>query len=510
MFTGPGRPRSACCGMKIRTLLALCALAAVPARAVTTTSVVDIPAPSGGIQRYLHTRPDAPIATIVQVPGGDGRLGIQPDGSMTNTQTAGCSPVGRNAEAFASAGIAVVQVDATSTGLIYQYEDILSVVRNVRARDGVPVWVAGGSASTGTITLLGRNLPGDVGVVLYSPGRPSGATSAIRRPTLVVYHPSDTDQFGNLTFNALTSAVVRERGVITAGSNQGCGFHLFNGAYAEFTATVASFITRHNAATSSGGANYQGLWYRSPAESESGWGVNLTHQGDRMFATWFTYDSDGSGLWLVMPAGTKATGESFTGALYRTTGPAFSATPFNPSQVAVMQVGTATFDFTGAAAGTFSYTVNGTSQVKTITRQVFGPEPTCAAGGAHGSPPNYQALWWGGEAESGWGVNIAHQGDVLFATWFTYDTDGRGMWLVLPSGARTGSGAYSGALYRTTGPAFSSPTWNASSVAATQVGTASFAFSDAEHGTFTYSVGAVTQSKPIVRQVFASPATVCR
>jgi hypothetical protein len=42
------------------------------------------------------------------------------------------------------------------------------------------------------------------------------------------------------------------------------------------------------------------------------------------------------------------------------------------------------------------------------------------------------------------------------------------------------------------------------------VGTASFAFSDAERGTFSYTVGAVTQSKPIVRQVFASPATVCR
>ena len=37
---------------------------------------------------------------------------------------------------------------------------------------------------------------------------------------------------------------------------------------------------------------------------------------------------------------------------------------------------------------------------------------------------NYQDLWWvANGAESGWGVNLAHQGDNLFASWFTYDTD---------------------------------------------------------------------------------------
>ncbi|MCM2329642.1 MAG: choice-of-anchor J domain-containing protein, partial [Lysobacter sp.] len=47
-------------------------------------------------------------------------------------------------------------------------------------------------------------------------------------------------------------------------------------------------------------ANYTGLWYNFPAESESGWGVNFTHQGNIVFATLFTYDSGGAPLWLVM------------------------------------------------------------------------------------------------------------------------------------------------------------------------------------------------------------------
>ncbi|TMG87516.1 MAG: hypothetical protein E6H78_01000, partial [Betaproteobacteria bacterium] len=42
-----------------------------------------------------------------------------------------------------------------------------------------------------------------------------------------------------------------------------------------------------------GPANYEGLWWKSPAESESGWGINFAHQGDTIFATWFTYDLTG-------------------------------------------------------------------------------------------------------------------------------------------------------------------------------------------------------------------------
>ncbi|HET7260338.1 MAG TPA: S8 family peptidase, partial [Casimicrobiaceae bacterium] len=45
-------------------------------------------------------------------------------------------------------------------------------------------------------------------------------------------------------------------------------------------------------------ANYQGLWWASPAGSESGWGLNVAHQGNVIFATWFTYDASGKALWL--------------------------------------------------------------------------------------------------------------------------------------------------------------------------------------------------------------------
>src|SRR5439155_12636791 len=116
--------------------------------------------------------------------------------------------------------------------------------------------------------------------------------------------------------------------------------------------------------------NYQDLWWASPAGSESGWGVNFTHQGDTIFATWFTYDLDGTPMWLVVTAPKTAPG-TYAGTLYRTTGPAFNAVPFDPASVVPNAVGTATLTFSDGNTGSFAYTVDGVSQAKAITREVF-------------------------------------------------------------------------------------------------------------------------------------------
>lgn len=259
--------------------------------------------------------------------------------------------------------------------------------------------------------------------------------------------------------------------------------------------------------------NAHGLWWASPPGSESGWGIHLTHQGDVLFGTWFTYDTDGSGLWLVMSNGNKTGTNSYSGTLYRTTGPAFDSAAFDTTKVTRTPVGSATLTFSDANNGVLSATIDGVQVSKAITRQVFSsPMPTCEAGGASGALPLYQDLWWKAPAgsESGWGVNIAHQGNILFVTWFTYAADGRGMWLVGSSVEKTGNATYAGVLYRVAGPAYSASPWDPAKVLRTPVGQVSFVFSDASNGTMTYTVDGITQSKAITRQVFASPATVCR
>lgn len=128
------------------------------------------------------------------------------------------------------------------------------------------------------------------------------------------------------------------------------------------------------------GPNYRGLWWNSPAGFESGWGLSIEHQGDLLFAVWFTYDAAGNGQWLVMPRGERSA-NAYSGALYRTRGPAFNASPWSPAAVEVVPVGTARLAFADMANGTFTFTIGTQAQTKAITRQVFSaPVPRCVPG----------------------------------------------------------------------------------------------------------------------------------
>jgi len=264
--------------------------------------------------------------------------------------------------------------------------------------------------------------------------------------------------------------------------------------------------------------NYQGLWWKAPANSESGWGLNVAHQGDTIFASWFTYDASGKGWWLVMTA-PKTGANAYSGKLYTTRGPAFNATPFDPAAVEATEAGIGTLTFADVNNGTFSYTVGTVSQTKAITRQSFGPLPTCTFGAVTdlSTATNYQDLWWKKPAasESGGGVNLTHQGDTIFASWFTYDLDGSPLWLVV-SANKTGPRVYVGDLYRTIGPAFSAMPFDSSKVGPTKVGTATLTFADGNNATFAYTVqlagmaAPVTQSKAIPRQIFTVPGTTCQ
>lgn len=256
-----------------------------------------------------------------------------------------------------------------------------------------------------------------------------------------------------------------------------------------------------------GAANYTALWWNA---AESGWGLNATQQGNIVFATLFTYDSGGAPMWLVMSNGARqGSADTFSGELYRTTGPVFNAVPFTPINAGnVTQVGTMTLAFSGANAGTLTYTVNGVSVTKSISKQVYGAAAAnCqSTTGSRSSAANYQDLWWNA-AESGWGLNITHQGNTLFGTLFSYGSNNQGLWLVMSAGQRQGDGSYLGELYRVSGPPFNAQPWPGVSVA--QVGTMRLRFSNGENGTLEYSVNGANVTKAITRQVFSTPLPLC-
>jgi hypothetical protein len=267
-------------------------------------------------------------------------------------------------------------------------------------------------------------------------------------------------------------------------------------------------------AQQSSAPNFEGTWWNA---SESGWGLNFAHEGDVIFATWFTYDATGKAWWLSMAANRIGNNNSFSGTLYETRGPAFNAVPFDSNAVTYRAVGTGTLTFSDGDNGTFTYTVNGIPGTKPITRMVFGSLPVCtpATQAALTTATNYQDIWWAGASgESGWGIYVTHQSDIIFASWYSYDLDGSPLWLSVTA-TRNAAGVYSGTLYRTTGPAFGA-TFDPSKVGYTAVGNATFTFGDGDDAIFAYSVTlgsppvTVTQAKHVSRLVFAVPGTVCR
>lgn len=273
--------------------------------------------------------------------------------------------------------------------------------------------------------------------------------------------------------------------------------------FSDFTSFRIDDVSVRGAQTS-GGNNYTALWWN---QNESGWGINVTQQGDIVFATLFTYDSFGAPMWLVASeARRQGSSDIFSGALYRTTGPVFNASPW--SGVTVTQVGTISFVFNGPNSGALTYSYNGVSVTKSIEKQVYGSRAAncVTTTGSRSGATNYQDLWWN-PAESGWGINLTHQDNLIFATLFTYGPNGQVMWYVMSGGARQSDGSFVGDLYRTTGPAFNASPW--SGVTVTRVGTMRLRFTNGENGTLEYSVDGVNVAKVITRQVFSTPVPLC-
>jgi hypothetical protein len=310
---------------------------------------------------------------------------------------------------------------------------------------------------------------------------------------------------------------------------------------------------------------------------ESGWGLNLFHQGEMLFGSLFVYGPDGRARWYTASSlmGGFATDRPavFSGPLYESTGPAIG-TPFDPARVTRRQVGTMSVElgsqklatdtrfrnyaivnysidgvqvskvaypfsfvamgltgnytgYVGATATNFGVVLNnGSFSMTTITpagscnysgRQepdgsLFHVEGTyaCSNGDSgsftmtnvdvtrHGFTATSSRgdmvaqrvsnairgdgyatdLWWV-PAESGWGLNLIEQGDILFGTLFVYDAAGQPHWYSAselaygqcapPDAASDCYARYTGAIYESTGPYFGT-SFNASAVNRRQVG----------------------------------------
>ena len=108
---------------------------------------------------------------------------------------------------------------------------------------------------------------------------------------------------------------------------------------------------------------------------------------------------------------------------------------------------------------------------------------------------------------SGWGLNIVqHASNMIFATWFEYDDDGRPGWYSVSSGQWSAPASYSpnswfnGPIYRTSGPigGVVDPT----QVTQTLVGSASFVFLAWDRMNATLTINGRTRQLNLQRQSF--------
>jgi hypothetical protein len=114
---------------------------------------------------------------------------------------------------------------------------------------------------------------------------------------------------------------------------------------------------------------------------------------------------------------------------------------------------------------------------------------------------DYTDLWFI-PAESGWGVNLIQQGDIIFATLFVYGTDQTPRWYTASRLAASNASNFSGPLYRTTGPYFGAG-WTGGGPAV-QVGTMSFSFTSPQTATLSYTIDGVAVTKQVQRQTWTA------
>jgi len=234
--------------------------------------------------------------------------------------------------------------------------------------------------------------------------------------------------------------------------------------------------------------NYQGLWWN---ENESGWGMSLTQHGDLIFVAIYTYDAAGLPIWYVIP-NCPVTATGCTGDIYRVTGGTAPTVPWIGAGKVLTNVGTGTLTFTDSSTGTFHFTINNVSGSKAITQEIFATGTTAPS-------VDYTDLWWN-RNESGWGVSITQQFGIIFAAWYTYDVAGMPVWYVASNCPVSGPGC-TGTLYRVTGGAALTSTWNAANPPAS-VGNVTFEFTDPASGTMRYTVDGIESSRAITRQVY--------
>jgi YVTN family beta-propeller protein len=150
-----------------------------------------------------------------------------------------------------------------------------------------------------------------------------------------------------------------------------------------------------------------GLWHNA---ARGGHGVDVQFSGNMMFATWFTYQDDGTPTWYLAVA-----------PYARPWRAPISRYTFNPvtQRASEVNVGQMTLTFSDARTGVMDWQLG--------TRR--GSEPLAPLIG--GATPIFDRTGnWYDPTQPGWGAGIYTQGGVNFSVLYFYDANNQPRWVV--------------------------------------------------------------------------------
>lgn len=115
---------------------------------------------------------------------------------------------------------------------------------------------------------------------------------------------------------------------------------------------------------------------------------------------------------------------------------------------------------------------------------------------------DYGDLWWN-PAESGWGMQTAHQANTMFITFYVFGPTGTPTWFTALTTATTPNGStFTGTLYASTGSYYGVP--YVAGPPARTAGTVTFQATSPTTATVTYTADGVTVTKSIQRFLLAN------
>ncbi len=117
------------------------------------------------------------------------------------------------------------------------------------------------------------------------------------------------------------------------------------------------------------------------------------------------------------------------------------------------------------------------------------------------------ATWWI-PAESGWGLTVFDQGNLLAPAWFTYDSDGEPTWFLIAGAFPQTDGSFVGPLQRFTGTPFDQINGPAARTTTT-IGEVRLSFAGESRLRFAYSADGISQTKLLQKFPFGSRNFSC-